>query len=250
MSYGDFARFYDCLTENIDYDFLADYYSGLLKKYGGEGNRTELLDLACGSGNLSIPLMDLGYNVTGCDLSEDMLVMAKQKTSEIMWLNLDMTGLPFSEEFDFAVCALDSINHLEDREAVKSAFKGVFAALKRGGIFAADMNTVYKHEKILGNNAYTFDYEGLYCGWQNEYREDDPLHRVDMFLDFFSEETDGGYTRYQELITEIALPIDEIREMLEDCGFEICEISEYQTGNIPDNMESVEKFTFAVRKPL
>lgn len=249
MAYGDFARFYDSLTENIDYNFTAAYYSELLKKYGGERDSAELLDLGCGSGNLSVPLLNLGYHVTGCDLSEDMLSMAEQKSTEITWLKLDMTELPFNGDFDFVICALDSINHLEDRESVRAAFKGVYAALKHGGIFAADMNTVYKHEKILGNNAYTFDCEGLYCGWQNEYREDDPLHSVDMFLDFFSEEKDGSYTRYQELVTEIALPIEEISGMLRECGFEICEISEYQTGSVPENMEDVEKFMFAARKP-
>ena len=250
MSYGDFARFYDLLTENVDYDFLAEYYLGLLKKYGNFGNgEKRLLDLACGSGSLSLPLMSSGCKVTGGDLSEDMLIMARQKSSDITWLKLDMTDLPFENEFDFVICGLDSINHLEDRTAIVAAFKGVYKALKPGGIFAADMNTVYKHEHILGNNAYTFDYEGLYCGWQNEYSEDDPLHKVDMFLDFFSEESDGKYKRYQEFITEIALPVCEVRKMLEKCGFEICEISEYMTGS-RENLEQAEKFTFTVRKPL
>lgn len=248
MGYEDFARFYDLLTENIDYVFLAEYYSGILEKYGGKKTGS-LLDIACGSGNLSIPLAKLGYRVTGCDLSEDMLAMAKQKCENIPWLKLDMTDMPFMDEFDFAVCALDSVNHLEDEKAVEAAFKSVYAALKPGGVFAADMNTIYKHREILGNNAYTFDYEGLYCGWQNEYGENDPLHRVDMFLDFFSEKSGGSYARYQEQITEIALPVSEVESLLKNTGFEICGIGEYLTGN-KERLENAEKFTFAVRKPL
>lgn len=250
MSYVDFARFYDRLTENIDYELLAKYYSDLLEKYGGKIGHAKLLDLACGSGNLSVPLKKLGYDVTGGDLSEDMLVMARQKAPEVTWLRLDMTDLAFDGEFDFVVCALDSINHLEDEKSIKAAFNEVYSSLKPGGVFAADMNTVYKHKRILGNNAYTFDYDGLYCGWQNEYQENDPLNRVDMFLDFFAEEEDGRYIRYEDFVTEIALPAENIGKMLTDCGFEICEISEYQTGNNLEQTENAEKFTFAAKKPL
>lgn len=249
MSYGDFAYFYDLLTENIDYNYLAEYYGGIFEKYGEKKRGGELLDLACGSGSLSLPLKDMGYKVTGCDLSPEMLTAAAEKTTEIQWLCLDMTDLPFENRFDFVVCGLDSLNHLAGREQIESAFKGVYNALRSGGVFAADMNTVYKHVNVLGNNAFTFDHEGLYCGWQNELDENDPLHRVDMFLDFFSENEDGSYTRYEDSLSEIALPVEDIEEMLVKCGFEVCEISEYMTGKVLSQAENAEKFTFAVRKP-
>lgn len=249
MSYCDFAYFYDLLTENIDYNYLAKYYSGILKKYGGKKDGGELLDLACGSGNLSLPLKNLGYKVTGGDLSLEMLTAAAGKSTEIQWLSLDMTNLSFENQFDFVICGLDSLNHLQSREQIEAAFKGVCNALRTGGVFAADMNTVYKNVNVLGNNAFTFDYDGLYCGWQNELDDADPLHRVDMFLDFFSENEDGSYTRYEDSLSEIALPVDEIEEMLEKCGFEVCEISEYQTGKSLSQNENAEKFTFAARKP-
>lgn len=248
MSYGDFARFYDLLTENIDYANLAEYYSRILEKYGGSKENKELLDLACGSGGLSLPLKNLGYKVTGCDLSPEMLTEAAGKSDEIRWLCLDMTDLPFKEQFDFVICGLDSLNHLESAEKIEAAFKSVYSALRSGGVFAADMNTVYKHENVLGNNAFIFDYEGLYCGWQNELGEADPLHRVDMFLDFFSENPDGGYTRYEDSLSEIALPVEEIEKMLVKCGFRICEISEYQTGLDLSRAVNAEKFAFAARK--
>ncbi|MCM1055368.1 MAG: class I SAM-dependent methyltransferase [Bacteroides sp.] len=248
MSYGDFARFYDLLTENIDYERLAEYYGGIFERYGGKRKNADLLDLACGSGNLSLPLNDMGYRVTGCDLSPEMLTAAAAKSSEIQWLCLDMTELPFEAGFDFAVCGLDSLNHLKNAAEIEAAFKGVYKALKPGGVFAADMNTVYKHIGVLGNNAFVFDYDGLYCGWQNELDGDDPLHRVDMFLDFFSENKDGTYDRYEDFLSEIALPASEIEKMLLDIGFRVCEISEYLTGKDLFQNENAEKFTFIAKK--
>ena len=244
MSYADFALFYDLLTENIDYEALAEMYAGLLCRYGAKGG--ELLDLACGTGSLSVPLAKRGFDVTAADISQEMLIAAAAKSSEAHWLCADMTRLPFEEQFDAVVCALDSINHLPDLQAVQQTFDGVYRSLKAGGVFAADLNTPYKHREVLGNNAYTFDYEGLYCGWQNELDGDDPLLRVDMLLDFFEENEDGSYTRYSDSVSEIAPEPEMIAEMLEKSGFGEIEISEYPTGN--DLTDTSEKFTVTAKK--
>ncbi len=228
MLYEDFALFYDRLTENIDYESLADTYAGLLRNFGRESG--ELLDIACGTGNLSIPLQKPGFNVTAADISEEMLAVASAKGSDVRFLRCDMTKLPFERQFDFAVCALDSINHLSSLQAIQSAFDGVYRSLKEGGVFAADLNAPYKHREVLANNAFTFDYDGLFCAWQNELDESDPLLRVDMFLDFFKENEDGSYTRYTDSLSEIAPDIETVRQMLEKSGFCDIEICDYPSG--------------------
>ena len=245
MSYSDFALFYDRLTENIDYEALADIYAGLLCKRGA-AKGGELLDLACGTGSLSVPLAEHGFNVTAADISEDMLTVAAAKSDEIHWVKCDMTRLPFDGQFDAVVCALDSINHLPDLSAIQQTFDGVYRSLKEGGVFAADLNTPFKHREILGNNAFTFDYEGLYCGWQNEPDEDNPLCRVDMFLDFFAENEDGSYTRYSDSLSEIAPEPEKIVQMLEKSGFRDIELCEYPTGE--KLTDTSEKFTVTAKK--
>ena len=246
MSYAEFALFYDRLTENIDYEALADMYAGLLCRYRAKGG--ELLDLACGTGSLAVPLAGRGFKVTAADISQDMLTIAAAKSSEVKWLCCDMTELPFDEQFDAVICALDSINHLPDLSAIQDTFDGVYRSLKAGGVFAADLNTPYKHREVLGNNAYTFDYEGLYCGWQNELDEDDSDQpcRVDMLLDFFAENEDGSYTRYSDSVSEIAPEPEQIAEMLKKSGFKSVEISEYITGE--KLSDTSEKFTVIVKK--
>ena len=79
-SYGDFAYFYDNLTDNVDYEKRCSYIKGLLAENGvGEGI---LLDLACGTGTVSLMLSDMGYDVIGVDASEDMLSVAQEKKME------------------------------------------------------------------------------------------------------------------------------------------------------------------------
>lgn len=229
MSYVDFARFYDLLTENVDYKAVSKLYTRILKERGVSSGR--LLDLACGSGSLSLELEKAGFEVVGSDLSEEMLTVAALKSNSINLIRADMTNLPFKNEFEGIICGLDSINHLPNMKAVSAAFNCAYNALKKGGIFAADMNAPYKHRVILGNNAFNFDYEGLFCAWQNELcEEDDTLNRVDMFLDFFEEQEDGRYIRYQDSISEIAPDIGEVRRLLELSGFSHIEVLDYPSG--------------------
>ncbi|MDE6580394.1 MAG: class I SAM-dependent methyltransferase, partial [Ruminiclostridium sp.] len=67
MSYTDFAKYYDILTDNVDYNDIAFYYSDILQKYGSK--KGKLLDLGCGTGHLTTRLERLGFSdITGCDL--------------------------------------------------------------------------------------------------------------------------------------------------------------------------------------
>lgn len=70
--YGVFAEFYDRLTTDVDYGPWADYLLSLFEKHG-RGRPETLLDLACGSGSLSLELASRGVDVIGVDGSEDML---------------------------------------------------------------------------------------------------------------------------------------------------------------------------------
>ena len=247
MGYTDFARYYDILTDNVDYNDIAFYYSDILQKHGSK--KGKLLDLGCGTGNLTVRLERLGFsNITGCDLSQNMLDLAKEKSDHIKWLRCDMSKLPFENEFDTVIATLDSINHLKDEKAIEQAFEGIYRSLKNGGIFAADLNTPYKHQNILADNIFTFDYEdeGLYCVWENQQVSSDPLNRIDMFLEFFELLEDGNYKRSSDSLSEIALPPEKIKEMLIRSGFEVLECSEYLTGE--ELEEESEKFTIIAKK--
>ena len=76
-AYGCFADVYDTLTSNIDYNELAGYYDRIITSHGGK--RGILLDLACGTGSMSMQFSALGYDVIGVDLSTEMLSVAKEK---------------------------------------------------------------------------------------------------------------------------------------------------------------------------
>jgi ubiquinone/menaquinone biosynthesis C-methylase UbiE len=220
MSYDNFSRYYDLLTDNVEYQKRADYFCRLLSLCGIKGGI--LLDLACGTGSISVEMAKRGFDVIGVDSSIGMLNAARQKAFEsgeqILLLNQSMDDLDLYGTVDCAVCVLDSINHLEDAEQVKRTFRMVSLFMNPGGAFAFDVNTLYKHKHILGDNAFVYDLDELYCVWQKSYNDNDGS--VDISLDFF-EEDDGAYYRSGESFTEQAYDLAEISAWLEEAGFEV-----------------------------
>ena len=109
--YGAFAWYYDELTENVSYQKRADYFLQLIEKFGSSG--PIVLDLACGTGSLSMELAQRGCDVIGVDASEDMLSVAQEKAMEhpewdILYLCQSMTELDLFGTVDTTICALDS----------------------------------------------------------------------------------------------------------------------------------------------
>ena len=220
--YGDFAAVYDLLTTNVPYDEIAEYYAKILCKIT---NGRRLLDMGCGTGNLTIRLAERGFDVIGQDASSEMLAIAAEKSSEVQWICQNMAETELGEEVDAVISTLDSINHLESAEEIAACFVSAAANLKRGGAFVFDVNTIYKHREILANNTFVYDVDGAYCVWQNEFSPED--NGVSIDLDIFFEEEDGSYTRGGESFREIALSVDEMRKMLEESGVGVGEIYDY-----------------------
>ena len=90
--------------------------------------------------------------------------------------------------------------------------------MNKGGAFAFDVNTIYKHQNVLADNVFVYEPENLYCVWQNSFNAAD--NSVDISLDFFEEE-DGVYYRSSENFTEKAYELSDIRLWLEESGFEV-----------------------------
>lgn len=228
MSYDDFSRFYDRLTDNVEYKKRADYFCRLLSMCGI--NEGILLDLGCGTGSMSVEMANRGYEVIGVDSSIGMLNAAQQKMFEngvqMLLLNQNMQEIDLYGTIDCAICVLDGINHLPDAEDVIETFRKVSLFMNKGGVFAFDVNTVYKHRNILADNAFVYDYEDFFCSWQNNYNPDD--NSVDITLDFFEEE-DGVYYRSGESFCEQAYELSDISGWLVQSGFEVIGIYDDMT---------------------
>ncbi|WP_449390329.1 class I SAM-dependent DNA methyltransferase [Clostridium sp. ETTB3] len=162
MAYGEFAKIYDeLINEDINYNEMVDFILKVCNENNIKFN--DYLDIACGTGNITVRLAKHFKDIYGVDLSEDMLREAfdKLKSERIKGKIIcqDMTELSLNRKFDLITSVLDSTNYITDIEGLKKYFKGVYDHLKDDGIFIFDINSYYKLSEILGNNIYTYSEE-------------------------------------------------------------------------------------------
>ena len=243
--YNDFARYYDILMEDADYNGRTEYILSLFERFNAKP--TLLLDLACGTGEFSNRFAEKGISVIGVDISEEMLSIAQGKSAElgndILYVCQDAADLDLYGKVDGAVCLLDSLNHIIDYEKFCDAISRVSLFLEDNGLFVFDLNTVYKHREVLGDNTFVMDEEGVYCVWQNFFNPE--KNTVDICLDFF-EENEEHYIRSSEDITEKAYTEDEISAALQKAGLEILAVYGDMTYEKPT--ETCERAVYVTRK--
>lgn len=245
-SYEMFAEYYDSLTDNVEYKRRAEYIVNILEKKHNH-NLGLMLDLACGTGTLTILLKEMGIDVYGIDSSQEMLSVALQKSAEkglqILFICQRMQSLDLYGTIDTCVCTLDSLNHITDFDDFKCALYKVSLFMNKGGLFLFDLNTVYKHKNVLADNTFVYETEDVFCVWQNFLGED---NIVDISLDFFANDRNGRYERYSEDFSERAYTLDEVREGLDDAGFSL----EAIYGDLSENppKEDEERIIIVARK--
>lgn len=245
MSYSSFASVYDALTVNVDYKRRAEYIAGILKEQGIEDGL--LLDLACGTGSLSVEFSKMGYEVIATDASPDMLMEARDKAYDeelnIMFLCQRMEETDLYGTVRAIVCALDSINHLPDVETLNKTFSVLKNFIDDGGIMVFDVNTLYKHRAVLGNNTFIYDEDSVFCAWQNRLLKDNKT--VNINLDFFRK-NGNTYERYNENFNEIAFTDEEIVNAVEGGGFKVVARYDDLTGEEPTDKS--ERIYYVVRR--
>ena len=228
--YQRFAYLYDELINDVNYEEWLDYYFKIFQRYGLKPKLG--LDLGCGTGSLTTLFADKGIEMTGIDLSEDMLMVAREKAEgrDILYLNQDMCEFELYGTVDFIVSSLDCINYITDKRDLLKVMKLVNNYLDPGGLFIFDINTPYKLEHIIGNNTFILENDNTFCSWQNEY--DKKRKICDFYLTFFSEEG-GMYHRFDEEHSERAYSIDEIKSVIESAGMKLLNVYDAMTFKKP-----------------
>lgn len=241
--YNEFAFVYDKLISDVDYDAWADYYCRLFEKYAL--NPKLGLDLGCGTGSMTVKLSQRGFDMTGVDFSEEMLMVAREKSAgqDILYLNQDMTEFELYGTVDFIVSSLDCINYITDKRELLKVFKLVNNYLDPGGLFIFDINTLYKLENILGNNTFVIEDDNVFCSWQNEFDKKKKL--CSFYLTFFCKNGDA-YRRFDEVHCERAYEIEEIKALIEKSGMRLLGVYDNLSFDVP--RKNSERIFFAAQE--
>ncbi len=242
--YSALAECYDRLNAHVDYAGWAFALATALKAQGVPDGAL-VLDLACGTGNMTLPLSDLGYDMIGVDLSPDMLNAARKKAGadRVLWLCQDMRSFELYGTVGAVVCCLDSVNYLTGKIGLRKCFSLVHNYLDPDGIFLFDVNSPYKFKHVYGQNQFVLEGEGVYCGWQNDYDEASGL--CDFSLNIFSENQEGLWHRFDEVQRERCWSRKTLTSCLTACGFEVLSVASDLTGT--PVTETSERLFFTCR---
>jgi ubiquinone/menaquinone biosynthesis C-methylase UbiE len=243
-AYGALAESYDRLTNDVDYSRVVAFYWDILDR---EGLRPKTaVDLACGTGSVSILLAKQGLRVTGVDLSEDMLSVAYSKTSGMenapLFVCQDLSQLQLLRGVDLAVCALDSLDYIIDPMDCQKAISRVYKVLNPGGCFIFDVNTPQKLQAMDGQ-VFLDEDDDVYCVWRGEF--DKKTNICTYGMDIFQRRGDL-WARSEEVHEEYAYSQEQLTDYLRAAGFTDIEV--FGDGRLDAPAADEQRIYFKARK--
>ncbi len=221
-AYHELAKSYDRLTNDVDYAATVEFYMEIIRREGVKP-RT-VVDLACGTGSVTEILARKGYQVTGVDMSEEMLTEAMAKVMDMenppRFVCQKLQELKLPRAVDMAVCALDSLDYITDPDDCAEAIRRTYKALNPGGIFIFDVNTPEKLRAMDGQ-VFLDEDDDVYCVWRGEFDEKSNICSYGM--DLFQRQGAVWHRSFEEH-REYAYSARQLTGYLKNAGFTHIEV--------------------------
>lgn len=129
----DYAKYYDLFNEGKNYENEATFLKNIFDSYG-TGVKT-ILNLGCGTGMHEIFLSKFGYNVTGVDLSEEMIKIAKGRNIPNTKFHVgNMSKFELNKKFDACVSMFAAFGYQLKNKEIESSLKSIKEHLNPNGL--------------------------------------------------------------------------------------------------------------------
>lgn len=201
-----------------------------------------ILDLCCGTGQLAGELTARGYKVTGIDGSREMLKYARANAPAGRFILADARSFRLPAEYDAAVSAFDSLNHVITLEGLARVFRKVHAALVKDGRFLFDLNM---EEAYLDQwkGAYAIVEDESVCVMRPSYDPDEKTGRDKLTMFRL---VDGAWRRSDLTLAQRCYSEADVRSALTEAGFS--EVSTFNAERDFDMPGGLGRAFFLARK--
>ncbi len=238
-AYANLAKWFEYLNDDCGYENWSQYFVDKLKGY----SLSVGLDVGCGGGWFTRAFQRAGYQMTGLDISPEMLDYAQEQALKEgvrgEYLLGDITKFRTPKKYDFATAINDCINYIP-KNKLQAALKNVKNALRKGGIFLFDISSEKKFREKIANTVSVDDRDEVtYLSFNRE--EEDG---VTMEVTLFTREKDGRYTRLEETHRQYAYSEKEIVEGLKAVGFTLLAAE----GHLGEEKEGSDRILFIAQK--
>jgi SAM-dependent methyltransferase len=217
--YDVLAPVYDELVSGYDYERWFDALVGLLG--GRVVPPARVLDVACGTGKSTLPWLQRGYDVVGCDVSGEMLAVAEAKLGgRAPLVRADMRALPRLGSFDVVACLDDALNHLDTIGEVEAALSGMAANLSARGVLLFDVNTLAALRAGFSSDWVRAGAD-TFIAWRGiGSPELAPGGRTQAVIEAFRRDGDGRFAHSSATIAERHHPLGALRRALSAAGLD------------------------------
>lgn len=202
--YDIFAPFYDVVMG--DRSKVAKKITELIGEFNP--NAKTILELAVGTGTNLVPFAD-NYEVSGLDLSEGMLGVARAKLPGVNFYNQSMADFKIDKKFDVIMCLFDSINHILDFAQWKVMFENAKQHLADSGTFIFDVNTPEKLKRVVDEKPGQREFDGNTMIMTVS----DEGNGVTNWNVKITERKDGVETIHEDNIKEVAFPTETVLQL-------------------------------------
>ncbi len=228
MLWDSFSRYYEwefdlfCNEQKKDVAFWID----CANEFGNP-----ILELACGTGRITIPLFQAGHRVTALDNSVSMLKILKSRLKSFRHISIikaDLTGFQIDKKFKFAFISYSSLQQFLSYDQQKTCLTLIKNHLVPGGVLGLDIGTricdtpLEQPMKLLYSDEIFSDKSrvSMYTSWETDL-DKGIRHWVDQYIEEF---TDGTVRKFINRISLQECNLEYMKKLLLDSGFRILNI--------------------------
>lgn len=244
--YDGLAGIYDFVMRHVEYGQWAEYIDALLERY--ECTPASIIDIACGTGSLSLALHALNRPVVqGVDRSEPMLRLARERAlrngCDIQFAARDMRDLHGLGPYEAAMCIYDSINYMLQPVDLEAVLQAVHDILTPGGWFVFDVCTETNSLRYFNDVRDRESGPGFRYYRHSRYIQSERFQINDFVIRF-----DDGAIEVQEHHVQRIYRLADIQRAVERTGFKL--LGTFDEFTFSPGTEASERVHFALQRPL
>ncbi|GAA0457347.1 class I SAM-dependent methyltransferase [Alkalibacillus silvisoli] len=214
------AQVYDQLMQDAPYEKWVDFTISALNQFGNDRS-LNVLDVGCGTGEISVRLAQSGLKVTAFDQSQDMIdlaaVKAKKADQNIHFFQSDARAFTVNDYYDVVVSYCDVLNYLTEENELIDVFTHIYNSLLDDGLFVFDVHSQHYLNFLAESEIFSEVRDEITYIWFCEQTE--RAFEVEHDLTFFVQDENLQYTRFDERHKQRAFTVDVYNDLLKSAGF-------------------------------
>lgn len=249
QNYSYLAPLYDKLMEDVDYESWADYIDEIIQEHRPESEK--ILELACGTGSVSISLDELGYySILATDLSSEMIAVAKDKAEklnlDLRFSTLDFLDINIDEQFDIIFSVFDSVNYLRSESDILKMLSECERVLHPNGLLIFDFSTPTNSlEAVEFLNNGEAEIKDLRFFRTSEYDAINKIHTNTFEIEKLSKDKTQVLDSFKEVHLQRIYTLEEMLSILKQTRYHL--VAKYGDFDLIDADENSARITLVLQ---